>query len=154
MKPGTRFAALFEGTPLRVLRSDDFATLIWRKLLINAVANPITALTLQRQAVLRRPDVQELCRAILAEAVAVARAEGAKLADDEPARAMATLFTFSGELGTSMYFDRLAGRRLEVEALTGAIVAAGARHGIATPLNTALLTLLRAIDDTAGRPSK
>jgi 2-dehydropantoate 2-reductase len=148
---GAAFARLFGGTPLRVLRSGDFATLIWRKLLINAVANPITTLTLQRQAVLRRPDVQELCQAILAEAVAVARAEGAKLADDEPARAMATLFTFSGELGTSMYFDRLAGRRLEVEALTGAIVAAGARHGIATPLNTALLTLLRAIDDAAGQ---
>ena len=148
---GAAFARLFDGTPLRVLRSGDFATLIWRKLLINAVANPITTLTLQRQAVLRRPDMQELCHAILAEAVAVARAEGAKLADDEPARAMATLFTFSGELGTSMYFDRLAGRRLEVEALTGAIVAAGARHGIATPLNTALLTLLRAIDDAAGQ---
>ncbi len=147
---GRAFAELLEGTPLRVLLSDDFATLIWRKLLINAVANPITTLTLQRQAVLRRPDVQELCHGILAEAVAVARAEGAKLADDEPARAMATLFTFSGELGTSMYFDRLAGRHLEVEALTGAIVAAGARHGIATPLNTALLTLLRAIDDAAG----
>ena len=146
---GRAFAALFAGTPLRVLRSDDFATLIWRKLLINAVANPVTALTLRRQEVLRRPDVQELCHAILAEAVAVARAEGARLADDEPARAMATLFTFSGELGTSMYFDRLAGRRLEVEALTGAIVAAGARHGIATPLNAALFTLLRAIDDAA-----
>ena len=151
---GRGFAVLFEGTPLRILRSHDFATLIWRKLLINAVANPITTLTLQRQAVLRRPDVQELCHAILAEAVAVARAEGANLANDEPARAMATLFTFSGELGTSMYFDRLAGRRLEVEALTGAIVAAGARHGIATPLNMTLLTLLRAIDDAAGQPNK
>ena len=147
---GRAFAELFDGTPLRVLLSEDFATLIWRKLLINAIANPITTLTLQRQAVLRRPDVQELCHAVLAEAVAVARAEGATLADDEPARAMATLFTFSGELGTSMYFDRLAGRHLEVEALTGAIVAAGARHGIATPLNTALLTLLRAIDDAVG----
>jgi 2-dehydropantoate 2-reductase len=146
---GRGFARLMEGTPLRVLLSDDFATLIWRKLLINAVANPITTLTLRRQEVLRRPDVQELCHAILAEAVAVARAEGAKLADDEPARAMATLFTFSGELGTSMYFDRLAGRRLEVDALTGAIVAAGVRHGIATPLNSALLTILRAIDDGA-----
>jgi len=33
--------------------------------------------------------------------------------------------------------------------LTGAIVAAGERHGIATPLNRALLTLLRAISDAA-----
>ena len=136
---GRAFAQLFDGTPLRVLLSDDFVTLAWRKLLINAVANPITALTLQRQAVLRRPDMQELCLAMLDEAIAVARAEGAQLAADEAARTLATLFTFSGELGTSMYFDRLAGRPLEVEALTGAIVAAGERHGIATPLNRALL---------------
>ncbi len=146
---GRAFARLFEGTPIRVLLSEDFATLAWRKLLINAVANPITALTLQRQAVLRRKNVQELCHAVLDEAAAVARAEGARLADDEPARAMATLFTFSGELGTSMYFDSLAGRPLEVEALTGAIVAAGERHGIPTPLNRALLTLLRAVSDAA-----
>lgn len=146
---GRAFAQLFAGTPLRVQLCADFATLIWRKLLINAIANPITALTLQRQAVLRRAEIVELCRAILAEAVAVARAEGVRLADDEPERALATLFTFSGELGTSMYFDRLAGRPLEIEALTGAIVAAGERRGIATPLNRALLVLLRAISDAA-----
>lgn len=146
-EPGRAFVELFEGTPLRIIRSGDFATLAWRKLLINAVANPITALTLQRQAVLRRPDIQELCRAILDEAVAAARAEGVKLAEDEAARTIATLHNFSGELGTSMYFDRLAGRTLEVEALTGAIVAAGERHGLAMPLNRALLTLLRAIND-------
>ncbi len=147
---GRDFAGLFSGTPLRVSLSSEFATLVWRKLLINAVANPITTLTLQRQAVLRRADVHELCLKILDEAVAVARAEGVPVADDEPARAMTTLFTFSGELGTSMYFDRLAGRHLEVEALTGAIVAAAERHGISTPLNSALLTLLRVIDDATG----
>jgi len=145
--PGRAFINLFEGTSLRIIRSGDFATLAWRKLLINAVANPITALTLRRQAVLRRPDIQELCRGILDEAVAAARAEGVKLAEDETARTIATLENFSGELGTSMYFDRLAGRRLEVEALTGAIVAAGDRHGMAMPLNRALLALLRAIND-------
>jgi 2-dehydropantoate 2-reductase len=62
---------------------------------------------------------------------------------------MATLMSFSPELGTSMYFDRLAGRTLEIEALTGAIVAAGERLGIPTPLNLALLTLLRAVSDAA-----
>jgi 2-dehydropantoate 2-reductase len=151
---GRGFAQLFEATPLRVLLSEDFVTLAWRKLLINAFANPITTLTLQRQAVLRRPDMQELAHAILNEAVAVARAEGARLAADEATRAIATLFTFSGELGTSMYFDRLAGRQLEVEALTGAIVAAAERHGIATPINRALLALLRAINEAAtGNPA-
>ena len=146
---GYAFTQLFEGTPLRVKLGKDFATLAWRKLLLNAVASPVTALTLQRQAVLRRPDIKELCLAVLEEAIAVGRAEGARLADDEAARTLATLFTFAGELGTSMYFDRLAGRPLEHEALTGAIVAAGERHGIATPLNRALLALLRAISDAA-----
>ena len=148
---GRAFAQLFEGTPLRVNLGEDFVTLAWRKLLLNAVASPVTALTLQRQAVLRRPDIQALCLAVLEEAIAVGRAEGAKLAADEAARTLATLFTFSGELGTSMYFDRLANRPLEHEALTGAIVAGGERHGIATPLNRALLALLRAISDAAGR---
>jgi 2-dehydropantoate 2-reductase len=129
----------------------DFITLAWRKLLVNAVASPVTALTLQRQAVLRRPDIQTFCLAVLEEAIAVGRAEGAQLSDDEAKRTLETLFTFSGELGTSMYFDRLAGRPFEHEALTGAIISAGERHGIATPLNRALLALLRAISDVAGQ---
>jgi 2-dehydropantoate 2-reductase len=146
---GRAFAALLAGTTLRVLLSAEFETLAWRKLLINAIANPITALTLQRQAVLRRDDVQALCRAILDEAVMVARADDARLAADEAAQVMETLLTYPAEAGTSMYFDRLAGRPIEAEALTGAIVAAGERHGIATPLNRMLLTLLRAVSDAA-----
>lgn len=148
---GRAFAQLFDGTPIRVGLSDDFTTAAWRKLLINAIASPITALTLQRQAVLRRPDVKALCLDIVREAVAVARAEGAKLTSDEAEAALAMLFTFPLEAGTSMYFDRLAGRPLEHEAKTGAIVAAGKRHGIPTPINSALLPLLHAISDAAAK---
>jgi 2-dehydropantoate 2-reductase len=144
---GRAFAELVEGTSMRVLRSGDFNTLAWRKLLINAVANPITALTLQRQALFRREDVKALCLAILEEAAAVGRADGARLAEDEPEQILKTLLTYPAEAGTSMYFDRLAGRPFEVEALTGAIVAAGERHRVATPLNRLLLTLLRATSD-------
>src|SRR5258707_11024539 len=50
-------------------------------------SNPITALTLRRQEVLRRDDVHALCLAVLDEAVGVARADGARLADDETAKA-------------------------------------------------------------------
>jgi 2-dehydropantoate 2-reductase len=146
---GRAFAALLAGTSLRVALSTDFATLAWRKLFLNATANPITALTLQRQAVLRRDDVRSLCLAILDEAIAVARADGARLAQDEAAQTMAKMLAYPPDIGTSMYFDRLAGRSLEVDALTGAVVAAGERHGIETPLNRALLTLLRAISDAA-----
>lgn len=144
---GRAFAALFEGTPLRVALSADLTTLLWRKLLLNAVANPISALARRRQAVFRRPDVQALALGVLREAVAVGRAEGADLAGDEAERTLATLLGYPPETGTSMYFDALAGRGLEVEALTGSLVAAGRRHGIDTPLNATLLALLRALDE-------
>ena len=147
---GQAFAELLEGTPMRVLRSPDFNTLAWRKLLINAVANPITALTLRRQAVFRREDVKALCLAILDEAAAVGRADGARLAADEAGKILTTLLTYPADAGTSMYFDRLGGRPLEVEALSGAIVAAGERHHVPTPLNGMLLTLLRATSDPPG----
>lgn len=146
---GRCFAQLFDHTVLRVSVSDDFRTLLWRKLLINAVANPITALTRRRQAVLHRDDVRALCLAVLDEAVDVARADGANLDREEATQTLSTLLKFPPEAGTSMYFDCLAGRPLEIEALTGAIVAAGKRLGIDTPLNRALLTLLRALSDGA-----
>lgn len=147
--PGRDFVRLFQGTSLNVQSSDDFTTLLWRKLLINAVANPITTLTRQRQAVLRREDIRALSLAVLDEAVAVARAEGAGVEPEEAARILATLLTYPEGAGSSMYFDCLAGRPLECEALNGAIVAAGERHGVATPLNRALVALLRAISAAA-----
>jgi 2-dehydropantoate 2-reductase len=149
---GNAFADLLAGLPMRVLRTAEFDSFAWRKLLINTVANPITALTLQRQAVFRREDVKALCLAILEEAATVGRADGARLAPDEAERTLATLLTYPAEAGTSMYFDRLAGRPFEVEALTGAVVAAGARLGIPTPLNGLLLTLLRAVSEAMEPP--
>jgi 2-dehydropantoate 2-reductase len=148
---GRAFTALLDGTGLRILVSSDFKTLVWRKLLLNAMANPITALTVQRQAVFRREDIKALCLDILREATAVARADGAQLPDDEPERLLATLLTYPPDAGTSMYFDRINGRQLEIEALTGAVVAAGERHGVATPINRVLLTLGRAVSDAPAR---
>ena len=151
---GRAFAELLTGTQMRIQFSDDFHALAWRKLLINAAANPITALTLQRQAVLRRPDVKALCLAILEEAKAVAEADGARLRPDEPAQIIATMMTYPPDAGTSMYFDRLAGRPVEIEAINGAIVAAGEKYRIPTPLNRTLLTLLRAVNESGeNKPS-
>jgi 2-dehydropantoate 2-reductase len=150
---GQAFAALLDGASLPTLCSGDFKTLAWRKLLLNAAANPISALTLRRNAVFHRDDVKALCLALLAETAVVGRADGAQLADDEPEQSMARLLAIPPDAGSSMYFDRLAGRQLEIEALTGAVVAAGQRHGIPTPLNRMLLTLARAASDAPARIS-
>jgi 2-dehydropantoate 2-reductase len=145
---GRAFAALLDGTSMQIVCTSDFKTLAWRKLLLNAVANPVSALALQRNAVFRREDVKALCLALLEEAVAVGRADGARFAPDESAHAMQRLLGVPPDAGSSMYFDRLAGRPLEIDALTGAVVAAGERYHIATPLNRTLLTLARAVSES------
>lgn len=142
-------AELFRGSDARITASDDFVTEVWRKLLQNAVASPITALAGRRLGVFRRPDVRELGRILAEECVAVARAAGASLGDDDVEAVLVGLAAVEPAMGSSMLYDRLAGRPLEHEAITGAVVRFGARLGIETPTSRALLALLSANSEAA-----
>jgi 2-dehydropantoate 2-reductase len=139
-------AALFAATSLSVELTDDFRTAAWRKLLANLAGNPITTLTLGRAAVLRDGGLRELAVGLLREGAAVGRAEGASLSDDDVARTLAFYDALPPDTGSSMLYDRLAGRPLEHQGLTGAVVRAAERHGIDVPLNRAILALLEGLD--------
>jgi 2-dehydropantoate 2-reductase len=141
-----RLAALFEGSALHVELERDFRTAAWRKLLTNVAANPITALTMGRSEVLELPSVRALALGLLRECADVGRAEGARLAPDEPERTLAYYDGLPRDGGSSMLYDRLAGRPLEYETLTGAVVRAAKRHGLDVPLNRAILALLEGLD--------
>jgi 2-dehydropantoate 2-reductase len=145
---GDRFQPLFAGTALGVELEPDFLTASWRKLLTNIPSNPITALTLGRMAVLDVPSVRALTQGLLSEAVEVGRAEGAKLDGEDVARTMAFYDALPRDGGTSMLYDRLAGRRLEHDLLTGAVVRAAERHGIDVPLNQTILALLEGLEQS------
>jgi 2-dehydropantoate 2-reductase len=136
-----------DGVPAMSVRGEtDMLSACWKKLLVNLVANPITALTMQRVGVMSSPGIADLARGVLAEAVEVGRAEGAEVstADIEPIVAGAT--RWGPETGSSMLYDRQAGRPMEHQHLTGEVVRRGAAAGIPTPLNSALLALLEAVD--------
>ena len=86
------------------------------------MANPITTLTLQRGDVFRRPAIQRLSRELLRETVAVARAEGALLGEDDIENVIKHQINTPSYCGSSMLYDRLANRPLETEYITGAVV--------------------------------
>lgn len=140
---------LFRGSEARITVPEDFVTEVWRKLLQNAVANPITALSGCRLGVFRRPDVEALGLVLAEECVAVARAAGASLAPEDARGVLAGLSVVEAEMGSSMYYDRVAGRPLEHDAITGAVVRFGERFGIATPMSRAVLALLAAYSASA-----
>ncbi len=123
--------------------SADFDVLAWRKLAVNAVA-AVMVLTGRRAVVFRRPDVRELSRALAAECFAVARAEGVAVPDGATEEILDYVASFPDDLGTSMLFDREAGRELEWDARNGVISRLGARHGVPTPASDVIVPLLAA----------
>ena len=86
---------------------------------------------------------RKLC---LIECVAVGRAAGAILDEGLADEIVASMIEGPGDAGTSLLADRRAGRPLEVDARNGAVVRIGKQHGIATPLNRAITTLLAALN--------
>ena len=133
------------GERVQVEGVDDVRSAAWRKLLSNAIANPITALTVRRNGVLNDPATAGLVAGVGAEVIAVARADGADLGEADLEALRRHYATMSPDIGTSMLYDRMAGRSLEVEYLTGAVVAAGERYGVPTPVSATLLALLRGV---------
>jgi len=140
---GADFAGLFAGTGLRVTKTDDLATALWRKLCLNAVG-AISAATLAPRLNVAERETADLVRAVVNEAVAVGRAEGATLDTTLAETILAGLAAQPDGQINSMHADRLAGRPMEIDARNGTIVRIGASHGIPTPVNGMLVALLRA----------
>ena len=126
--------------------SADFDVLAWHKLAINAAA-AVMVLSGRRAGVFRRPDVGALARALTAECFAVARAHGVAVPDGAVDEIVEHVIALPEDLGTSMLFDREAGRSLEWDARNGVIARLGARHGIPTPVSDVLVPLLSAASD-------
>ncbi|MCI2418788.1 2-dehydropantoate 2-reductase [Saccharopolyspora sp. K220] len=139
---GRRVARLFSATDLPVETVTDFGTAAWEKLLTNVTANPLTTLTERRVEVLHDPAVAAVALDLLRETIAVARAEGAALTDENAHTTLAWLQNLPPHATTSMLQDRVAGRSLEHDGLIGPVVRLGAKHGIPTPVNRAMLALV------------
>jgi 2-dehydropantoate 2-reductase len=145
----TTFAELWRGAGGTADCDPDFVTAAWRKLLLNAVAG-LMALTGRRAGMFRRDDVSALASHYAAECLAVARAEGAKLADDVADGTVEMFRHAPMDMGTSILADREAGRPLEWDIRNGVIIRKARAHGIATPISEVLVPLFAAASDGPG----
>jgi 2-dehydropantoate 2-reductase len=140
---GEAFVGLFADTPIAVSTTPDFKTAAWKKLGLNC-AGAVNALTLKPAGVARREPIARIMRALVAECVAVGRAEGADLPSDLPDVVVEGYRSAPADGVNSLHTDRAAGRPMELDARNGVIVRLGARHGIATPVNAMVVALLEA----------
>ncbi len=140
------FKTLNEAAGITCDIAPDSLTLKWSKLIfISAFSGWTTATARPIDQVLAEPELSEAFKATLLETALVARAAGAKINPEEAANGAFGLSAKLGDMRSSMQFDFENGKRLELEALNGAVVRTGRKLGVPTPYNQALVALLGAV---------
>ena len=145
---GRRFAQLLAPAATEVHLADDLTTTLWSKLITNAAMGAVALTRLRNGAATTEPLRSQL-NVLMAESVAVARAEGADLDDETAARVLERVGHAADHL-SSITADVLAGRPLEWEERNAIIGRRGRHHGIPTPANDLLTALLQTVSDAAG----
>ena len=123
---------------------------IWLKLVGNAAFNPVTALTGATLGELgSQTEMLELLEAIFAECAAVAERLGVEFPVPLERRLEAGIAV--GDHKTSMLQDLEAGKPLELECMTGAIVELGELLGVAVPHTRAVHACAKLLEATRSR---
>jgi 2-dehydropantoate 2-reductase len=125
----------------------DMMRMLWWKFMINVGIN-------QASAVLRAPygtfqsspDARALMMLLMREVIAVAQKAGIDLSPKDLDEWIDILATLSPKGKTSMFQDIEAGRKTEVEIFAGKMVALGKNHGVATPVNEAVLHIIKVVE--------
>jgi 2-dehydropantoate 2-reductase len=126
--------------------SNNMTERVLRKLLINAVINPLTSLLRVRNGELTAsPDRLATMRVLFDETVDILRLCG--LETKEPLwEELLDVCSRTGRNRSSMLQDVLAGRRTEIDALNGAVCRLAERLDKPAPRNETVAALIRALD--------
>lgn len=123
--------------------SDDIRRTIWEKfVLLVGLSGVTTAMRSTIGPIRTHARSRAFLLQLMQEVVAVGRAQGVDLPADFAQDRLAFIDTLPDGMDSSMHHDLRVGRPLEVNWLSGAVVALGAQKGVATPANEAVTALL------------
>ena len=132
--------------------SGDIIGAIWSKFVFLASFSGITSmLRLSIGPIRDDAETRAMVRSAMDQVFAVARAKGVALARDLVDQRMAFADGLPDEMYSSMYHDLMAGKRLELPWLSGAVVEMGRTLGVETPVHEAFSESLKTqVDGDAG----
>ncbi len=142
-----RVVAACEAAGLSATATDTFPRHRWEKLAVNVGINPLTAICDVHNGAIETPPLRPVAARAAREAARVARAEGIALPGGRAEKALFETVDTTADNVSSMCQDRRADRRLEREAITGAVCRRAAAHDVAVPTVRTLDALLRALTD-------
>lgn len=132
---------LWRQSGMPAVRVDAIDTYVWRKLAINAVINPLSALLGVSNGDLQQ--LRSLVRGLVEEVVQVARKEGQVLDVEETLSKVEASMRQTASNTSSMLQDLQAGRQTEIEWISGAVVQLAEKHGLQAARNQLLRDLVR-----------
>ena len=139
-----RVAAWFARAAVPCRVSDDVEGELWFKLILNSMANAISALTGATYGRLAEFEpTWEVAHDVAREGVAVARAAGHDLELESVIRRGFEVAQSVGAATSSTQQDIARGRPTEIDALNGHIARRGAELDVPTPVNRALWALVK-----------
>lgn len=142
-----RVADLFNAAGMDGVVTTDIRREVWRKLMTNISGNPIAGLTrLTAGQVHDVKGLDEVAKKLIAEALLVAKTDGADLTGEISPDAMVSPGRGRGGGKSSMLQDVEAGRALEVDALMTQVQVFAREHAIATPTIDTVRALLAGLD--------
>jgi len=119
---------------------------VWAKLFVNVGINGLTALLrCPNGQLLDSAETRERMTLAVREAEAVARASGISI-DEDPLVATFRVCKATRNNISSMHQDIRNRRRTEIDAINGAVVAAGRKLGIPTPVNAELVRQVKELE--------
>jgi 2-dehydropantoate 2-reductase len=141
-------AAAFNRAGLATTVSRNIQGVIWDKLLVNVATGALSGITgLSYGPLYAVPEIKATALAAVAEAIAVARAAGVRLSITDPAEAWRLAGAgLQPGFKASMLQSLEKGSRTEIDFVNGAVVAWGARLGVATPVNATLVACIKGIE--------
>ena len=143
-----RVQVAFERAGIAYETPVDMIRILWWKWMVNVGVNPPSAVMRAPYGVFQRSAAaQALMETLMREVIALAQAEGVKLAEKDVADWYAPLHTLSPQGKTSMLQDIEAGRKTEIEMFAGKAVELGRAHGIPTPVNETMLQIIRVLEE-------
>src|SRR6266850_7970396 len=125
----------------------DARSVLWRKLVLNSAVNPVSALArCTNGELLHVLGLFEIARGAAHEAARVGTKLGVLDTEFDPEESLRAILKETGANSSSMKEDLARGRRTEIEEITGAIVRQAGSLGEPVPIQTSLLTLIRAAE--------
>lgn len=152
----SQWQAIAIQSPASALGEDDFSelflsaeqaqelpTILWQKLIVNCVINPLTAINRIANGELADDKFQQQLQVIVQEVITVAHLEGINLECELMVNKVNAVIKSTAKNYSSMYQDLTNNRTTEIDFINGYVCELAQRNNIDVPANQSLVSQIK-----------